>query len=143
LTWFEEWSIQHRDHLNTLTYAGGKWKDVFAKKAAPNSYRHETFLFRAEDLIHFIETCQKMCPKVSFRAKKEWYARYEANDLFPHGVQASAFVFHYKGTALFRSLDYIHGKKGQGKDDPMANGTCWYRTAALRNFCGVDCSNLV
>ena len=45
-------------------------------------------------------------------------ARDEANDLFPRGVHTSAFVFHYKGTTLFRSLDYIHGKRGQGKDDP-------------------------
>ena len=91
LTWFEEWSIQHCDHLNTLTYAGGKWKDVFAKKAAPKSYRHETFLFRAEDLIDFLETCQKMCPKVSFHAKQEWYSS-EMLQLSPLHRAAQSYV---------------------------------------------------
>ena len=91
LTWFEEWSIQHCDHLNTLTYAGGKWKDVFAKKASPKSYRHETFLFRAEDLIDFLETCQKMCPKVSFRAKQEWYSS-EMLQLSPLHRAAQSYV---------------------------------------------------
>ena len=91
LTWFEEWSIQHCDHLNTLTYAGGKWKDVFAKKAAPKSYRHETFLFRAEDLIDFLETCKKMCPKVSFHAKQEWYSS-EMLQLSPLHRAAQSYV---------------------------------------------------